>query len=74
MGSPHVKEIRGKGLLVGIDLKPESGHARPFCERLMAEGILAKETHDSVIRLAPPLVITREDLDWAIERVARVLS
>jgi len=74
IASPHIEEIRGKGLLVGIDLKPSSGHARPFCERLMDEGILAKETHDSVIRLAPPLVITQEELDWAIERVERVLA
>jgi ornithine--oxo-acid transaminase len=72
--SPHVKEIRGKGLLVGIDLKPESGGARPFCEALMGEGILAKETHESVIRLAPPLVITGEELDWAVDRVRKVLS
>ena len=74
IGSPHVKEIRGKGLLVGIDLVPEAGGARRFCEALQAEGILAKETHESVIRLAPPLTITAEDLDWAVERVAKVLK
>ena len=74
LSSPHVKEIRGKGLLVGIDLEPEAGGARRFCEALMAEGILAKETHESVIRLAPPLVISKEDLDWAIDRVRKVLS
>ena len=73
LNSPHIKEIRGRGLLVGIDLKPEAGGARRFCEALMAEGILAKETHESVIRLAPPLTISSEDLDWAIERVAKVL-
>ena len=71
--SPHIKEIRGKGLLVGIDLLPEAGGARRFCEALQDEGILAKETHESVIRLAPPLTITTDELDWAIERVARVL-
>ncbi len=71
--SPHIKEIRGKGLLVGIELKPEAGGARRFCEALMTEGILAKETHESVIRLAPPLIIEQKDLDWAIERVAKVL-
>ncbi len=74
MSSPHVKEIRGRGLFVGIDLKPEAGGARRFCEKLMAEGILAKETHESVIRLAPPLTITQEELDWAIERVEKVLA
>ena len=74
INSPHVKEIRGRGLFVGIDLLPEAGGARPFCEALQAEGILAKETHESVIRLAPPLNISAENLDWAIERVAKVLS
>ncbi len=73
ISSPHIQEIRGKGLLVGIELKPEAGGARRFCEALMKEGILAKETHESVIRLAPPLIIEQEDLDWAIERVAKVL-
>jgi ornithine--oxo-acid transaminase len=74
LGSPHVNEVRGKGLLVGIDLKPQAGGARKYCEALMKEGILAKETHESVIRLAPPLVISREDLDWAIDRLAKVLA
>ena len=73
MNSPQVKEIRGKGLLVGIDLKAEAGGARRFCEALQAEGILAKETHESVIRLAPPLTITEQELDWALERVEKVL-
>jgi ornithine--oxo-acid transaminase len=72
--SPQVREIRGKGLLVGIDLRPEAGGARRFCEALMQEGILAKETHESVIRLAPPLVITREEIDWALERLKKVLA
>jgi ornithine--oxo-acid transaminase len=71
--SPHVKEIRGKGLWIGIELHPEAGGARPFCEELGRQGLLCKETHDHVIRLAPPLVITREELDWALERVERVL-
>jgi len=74
LNSPHVKEIRGKGLFVGIDLKPEAGGARRFCEALQDLGVLAKETHESVIRLAPPLNISREDLDWAIEQVAKVLA
>jgi ornithine--oxo-acid transaminase len=73
IGSPQVREVRGKGLLIGVELKKEAGPARPFCERLMAEGILCKETHEQVIRFAPPLVITREEVDWALERVAKVL-
>jgi ornithine--oxo-acid transaminase len=59
---------------VGIDLKPEAGGARRFCEALQDKGILAKETHESVIRLAPPLIVTREQLDWAIEQVQDVLK
>ncbi len=72
--SPYVKEIRGKGLLIGVEIKPEYGTARPFCEKLLRLGILAKETHAQVIRFAPPLVITREELDWALERIERVLT
>jgi ornithine--oxo-acid transaminase len=71
--SPHVKEIRGRGLLIGVEVKASSGTARPFCEKLMASGILAKETHHQVIRFAPPLVITHGDIDWALERIAEVL-
>jgi ornithine--oxo-acid transaminase len=74
MRSPHVKLIRGKGLLIGVYIKEESGTARPFCEALMDEGILAKETHGQVIRFAPPLTITREEIDWALERIERVLT
>ena len=72
--TPHVKEIRGKGLLIGIELEKESGPARPFCERLKDEGMLCKETHEQVIRLAPPLIIEREEIDWALERVGKVLT
>jgi ornithine--oxo-acid transaminase len=72
--SPHIREVRGKGLLIGVELLPEAGGARRFCEALQAEGILAKETHVDTIRFAPPLVISREEVDWAIERIARVLS
>ena len=74
MNSPHVKEIRGKGLLIGVEIKEERGKARPYCEKLMELGILAKETHDQVIRFAPPLVISREEADWALERIAKVLA
>ncbi|MDI7276237.1 MAG: ornithine--oxo-acid transaminase [Anaerolineae bacterium] len=72
--SPSVAECRGKGLLVGIVLKPEAGGARRLCEALQERGVLAKETHVTVIRLAPPLVISREDLDWMLAQVAEVLT
>jgi ornithine--oxo-acid transaminase len=74
LDSPHVKEVRGRGLWIGIELHPEAGGARRFCEALQREGVLAKETHKHVIRMAPPLVITREDLDWSLERIERVLA
>ena len=69
--SPVIKEVRGKGLLVGVEL---TGKARPYCEELMKLGILAKETHDNVIRFAPPLIITVEEIDWAMERIRKVLQ
>jgi ornithine--oxo-acid transaminase len=72
--SPHVGQVRGKGLWAGIVLKPEAGGARRFCEALMERGLLAKETHWNVIRLAPPLVITRQELDWALDKIAEVLQ
>ena len=72
--SPHVRLLRGRGLFVGIVLKPEAGGARRFCEALMERGVLAKDTHGNVIRLAPPLVIKREELDWMIEQIEAVLS
>jgi ornithine--oxo-acid transaminase len=71
--SDHIKEVRGRGLLVGVELQPESGGARRFCEALKNEGLLCKETHESVIRFAPPLVIQRQDIDWAMERIEKVL-
>ena len=72
--SPHVKEIRGKGLLIGVELKHEAGGARRFCEALAQEGILSKETHEHVIRFAPPLVIGKEEIDWALTRIEKVLQ
>ncbi|MCZ6696509.1 MAG: ornithine--oxo-acid transaminase [Acidobacteria bacterium] len=72
--SPRVKDVRGRGLLIGVEIKTEHGTARPYCEKLMALGILAKETHGQVIRFAPPLVIDREQADWALERIAKVLA
>lgn len=71
--SEHIAEVRGRGLLIGVELKPEAGGARRFCEMLKDEGLLCKETHDNVIRFAPPLIIRREDLDWALERIEKVL-
>ncbi len=73
LASPLIKEIRGKGLFIGVELTPEAGSARPYCERLMAEGLLCKETHETVIRFAPPLIITEEELDWALKRIGKVL-
>lgn len=72
--SPHVKEIRGRGLWIGIELTAEAGGARRFCEALQEAGLLCKETHATVIRIAPPLTITREEIDWAWERINRVLT
>ncbi|HUD70469.1 MAG TPA: ornithine--oxo-acid transaminase [Dongiaceae bacterium] len=72
--SPKVKEVRGRGLLIGVHIKDEHGTARPYCEKLMTLGILAKETHGQVIRFAPPLTISREEADWALERIAQVLA
>jgi ornithine--oxo-acid transaminase len=72
--SPHVKEVRGKGLLIGVELKPEAGGARRFCEALQDRGILCKETHEHVVRFAPPLVIERADIDWALEQITDVFN
>ncbi len=72
--SPHVKEVRGKGLLIGVELKPGAKGARRFCEAMQEKGILAKETHDNVIRFAPPLVIDKETIDWALPSIRDVLN
>ena len=72
--APMVKEVRGRGLLIGVELYPKAGGARRYCEMLQDAGILAKETHDHVIRFAPPLVIEKETLDWALEIIADVLK
>ena len=69
--SPAIKEVRGRGLWIGIEL---TGRARPYCEALKEEGVLCKETHDHVIRIAPPLIITREELDWAYDRIEKVIT
>ncbi len=72
--SDHIHDIRGKGLMIGIELKPTAGGARRFCEALQQDGLLCKETHTTVIRLAPPLVIDKNDLEWAFEKIKRVLE
>ena len=69
--SPNIKEVRGKGLLIGVEM---TGPARPYCEALMERGILAKETHDHVVRFAPPLVVSKQDLAWALEHISEVLA
>lgn len=73
INSPYIKEIRGKGLLIGAEIKEEFGGARPFCEKLMDLGLLCKETHDQTIRFAPPLVITKEEIDYSVDLIKKVL-
>ncbi len=70
--SRHIHALRGRGLWIGLELKAEAGGARRFCEALLRQGLLCKETHIHTIRFAPPLVITREELDWAFDRIAAV--
>jgi ornithine--oxo-acid transaminase len=70
----HVKEVRGRGLWIAIELNEEAGGARRFCEALQEEGLLCKETHATVIRIAPPLTINRDEIDWAVERIEKVLT
>ncbi len=72
--SPLVREIRGRGLWIGIELVESAGGARSYCEKLAGQGLLCKETHDHVIRFAPPLVIRQEELDWALDRIEEVLT
>jgi ornithine--oxo-acid transaminase len=73
INSPAIRAVRGKGLLAGIDIEPRYADARTVCERLLEAGVLSKETHETVVRLAPPLVIAREDLDWALDRIAETI-
>lgn len=72
--SPLISEVRGRGLLIGVELLPEVGHARAVCEALMEANILCKETHEHIIRFAPPLVITRKEIDWALDRIESVFT
>lgn len=71
INNPKIKEVRGRGLFIGVELTEP---ARKYCEELKDQGLLCKETHDTVIRFAPPLIISKEELDWAIERITKVLS
>ncbi|MBY0281298.1 MAG: ornithine--oxo-acid transaminase [Alphaproteobacteria bacterium] len=72
--NPFVKEVRGRGLWIGVDIDPNLKSARVLCEELMKKGILSKETHETVIRFAPPLVISKNALDWAIDRIGEVFG
>ncbi len=74
INSRHIRAVRGKGLLIGVELYDEAGGARRFCEALKEHGILAKETHENVIRFAPPLIITQTTIDWAIPKIREVLT
>ncbi|NTW72477.1 MAG: ornithine--oxo-acid transaminase [Eubacteriaceae bacterium] len=74
LDSPIVKEIRARGLMIGVEIKQEYGTARKFCELLMEEGILCKETHDQTLRFTPPLVITKDEIDWAVSVLAEILQ
>lgn len=69
-----IKEIRGRGLMIGLELRPEAGGARRYCERLKDIGILCKDTHNDIIRISPPLVIRKDEIDWALERFETVLT
>ena len=71
--SNMVREVRGRGLMLAVELHPEAGPARPVVEALRARGVLAKDTHGHTIRISPPLVITRDEVDWALERIADAL-
>jgi len=73
MKKPVIKEVRGKGLMIGMELLPEAGGARQYCHKLKGKGLLCKETHENIIRFAPPLVITKDMVDWALEQIEAVL-
>ena len=74
MDSPLVREVRGKGLLIAIELTEKAGKARQYTEAMMHKGVLAKETHETIVRFAPPLVISKDEIDWAMERIRSVLA
>jgi ornithine--oxo-acid transaminase len=72
--SPLVSEVRGRGLFIGIEVNPDFGNARTICEALMQRGLLSKETHETVVRLAPPLIITKAEIDWALQQIREVVG
>jgi ornithine--oxo-acid transaminase len=72
--SPAIREVRGRGLLIGVDLDPAVASAHAVCLKLLAHGVLSKDTHHTVVRFAPPLVITREELDEALEAIRRAFA
>ncbi|HOQ49467.1 MAG TPA: aminotransferase class III-fold pyridoxal phosphate-dependent enzyme, partial [Candidatus Kapabacteria bacterium] len=71
INNPKIKIVRGRGLWIGLVLNTK---ARPYCVRLMEEGMLCKDTHETIIRIAPPLVITKEEIDWAVATIEKVLN
>jgi ornithine--oxo-acid transaminase len=74
IASPHIKEIRGRGLLLGVEIDVASGTARQFSERLLQRGVMSKDTHKQVLRLAPPLIIEDEEIDWLLSQLKAVLQ
>jgi ornithine--oxo-acid transaminase len=72
--SSKIRQIRGKGLMIGLEFHPELGGARQYCEKLKEKGLLCKETHDHIIRFTPPLIITQDQVDWALERIETVIQ
>jgi len=74
INSPLINELRGRGLFIGIEIEPSLATAREVCEALMERGLLSKETHSTVVRLAPPLVISKEEIDWAVTQIREVLQ
>lgn len=72
--SPAIVNLRGKGLWIGMEIDPKKASARWICEKLANLGVLCKETHESVVRFAPPLIITQEEIDWALHRIQQVFS
>ena len=74
MESPYIKEIRARGLMIGVEVTQDAHTGKHYCMQLMREGILTKETHDRTIRFTPPLVITKEEIDWAMERIEKIFK
>ena len=73
ISNPYIREVRGKGLMIGLEFYPQAGGARQYCEKLKNNGLLCKDTHDHIIRFTPPLIIAKDQIDWALEIISRVL-